>query len=188
MKNKVIDGLFGLCVGDALGVPVESCTRKTLEKNPVIGMNLRKETGEMIMSSHNQKPGTWSDDSSLTFCLVEILCNEFNLRKIGDKFCSWVDLKHWTPRGVVFDIGGTTKNAINTLRRREKEPIDCGEKETKSNGNGSLMRILPMAYYVKDMPTEKQYELTHQVSCLTHAHLISQISCGIYIQIAINLL
>ena len=69
-RNKVLDGLFGLCVGDALGVPVEFKSRSSLKENPVTDM--------IGYGSHNQPPGTWSDDSSLAFCLAESLCRGFN--------------------------------------------------------------------------------------------------------------
>jgi len=187
MKNKVLDGLLGLCVGDALGVPVEFKSRGSLKKDPVIGMNLRK-SGKIQRGTYNQLPGTWSDDSSLAFCLAESLCEQFDLRDVGDKFCDWFQQSYWTPRGVVFDIGTTTLHSITKLRNEIEKPEDCGGKKVSDNGNGSLMRILPLAYHVKDMPIEKQFELTHKVSCLTHGHLRSQMSCGIYIQIAVNLL
>ena len=170
-ENKIIDGLFGMCVGDALGVPVEFNYRESLEKDPIIGMSERKSGEVRGGGTYSQLPGTWSDDSSLAFCLAESLCEGFNLRDMGDKFCDWFEENYWTPRGVVFDIGGTTYASIVKLRERRLNPVNCGGKEVDDNGNGSLMRILPLAYYVKDMPMEKQFEITHQVSCLTHGHL-----------------
>ena len=59
-RNKILGGLFGLCIGDALGVPFESCSRDELKRNPVTAM--------VGYGVHNQPAGTWSDDSSLTFC------------------------------------------------------------------------------------------------------------------------
>ena len=70
MTNKALDGLIGLCVGDALGVPVEFQSRAQLKRSPVTGM--------LGYGTHNQPPGTWSDDSSLTFCLAESLCDGYN--------------------------------------------------------------------------------------------------------------
>jgi ADP-ribosyl-[dinitrogen reductase] hydrolase len=78
MKNNVLNGLFGLCVGDALGVPVEFVPREYLKKNPVKDM--------IGYGTHHQPPGTWSDDSSLAFCLADSLCNGYNLNDIADKF------------------------------------------------------------------------------------------------------
>ncbi|MFA6424693.1 MAG: ADP-ribosylglycohydrolase family protein [Phycisphaerae bacterium] len=175
-KNKVLGGLFGVCVGDALGLPVEFVSRKALEKNPVTGM-----TGG---GTFNMPPGTWSDDSSLTFCLAESLCNRFDLKNIADKFWKWYNNGYWTPFGKAFDVGNTT--AAGILRLATHSPEYSGLTDESSNGNGSLMRTLPLAFYLKEK--NDFFETVHQVSAITHAHPISLISCGVYTQVAINLL
>ncbi len=178
-EEKVLGGLFGLCVGDALGVPVEFCSRSELKKQPVTDM--------IGYGTHGQPPGTWSDDSSLAFCLAESLCQGFDLQDIADRFCKWLDEGYWTPYGQVFDVGQTTHRAITRLKKGIN-PIEAGERSEFSNGNGSLMRILPLVFYVEKLSQPEQFELTHQVSCLTHCHPRSQMACGIYIQFAVNLL
>lgn len=80
-KNKLLGGLLGLCVGDALGVPAEFGSRDELRADPVKDM-----TG---YGAHYQPPGTWSDDSSFTLCLAESLCNGFNLNDMADRFVKW---------------------------------------------------------------------------------------------------
>lgn len=177
-KDKILGGLLGLCVGDALGVPVEFESREKLRKNPVKDM--------IGYGTYNQPPGTWSDDSSLTFCLAESLCNGFDLRDIADKFVKWMYEGYWTPWGEAFDIGGTTQIAISRLRKGV-DPLEAGPKDERSNGNGSLMRILPLIFYAEKMDKEKQFEITHQVSRITHGHIRSQMACGIYVQLGINL-
>ena len=178
-KNTVLDGLFGLCVGDALGVPFEFVSRITLEKNPVTDM-----AGN---GSHNQPAGTWSDDSSLCFCLAESLCHGFDLNDISERFCRWLYEGYWSAHGKIFDVGITTEEAINRLSRGI-EPLNAGSCDEYNNGNGSLMRILPLAFYVKDFAVSDRFTFAHQVSCITHGHLRSQMSCGMYIEIAFNLL
>jgi ADP-ribosylglycohydrolase len=96
-KDKVLGGLFGLCIGDILDVPLEFISREELKRNPVKDM--------IGYGTHNQPIGTWSDDSSLTFCLAESLCNGFNLYDIADKFVKWLCEGYWTPYGEVFDVG-----------------------------------------------------------------------------------
>jgi ADP-ribosylglycohydrolase len=137
--------------------------------------------------THNQPVGTWSDDSSLAFCLAESLCQGLDLRDIADKCCKWLYEGYWTPYGVVFDVGTTTREAISRLKSGV-DPLKAGSKDERSNGNGSLMRILPLVYYLEKLETAKQFEITHQVSCLTHGHLRSQMACGIYMQVALNIL
>ena len=179
-RNRVIGGLLGLCVGDALGVPVEFKPRNTfLKANPVTDM--------IGYGTHNQPPGTWSDDSSLAFCLVESLCNGFNLQDIANRFVKWLYEGYWTPYGKVFDAGSTTRIAISRLKNGVN-PLEAGLNDEFSNGNGSLMRILPLSFYLEKSDIEQQFEIIHQVSRLTHGHLRSQMACGIYIQVAVNLL
>ena len=175
----MLDGLMGLCVGDALGLPFEFISRGELIERPVTGM--------VGYGSHEQPLGTWSDDSSLTFCLAESLCNGFNIQDIADRFCKWLYEGYWTPYGFAFGIGITTLDAIFYLKQGVN-PVEAGGKGEFSNGNGSLMRILPLAYYLEKANTIEQFEITHQVSSMTHAHIRSQMACGIYIQFAIELL
>lgn len=176
---KTLSGLMGLCVGDALGVPVEFKSRAERVKSPVTSMQ--------GYGTWDVPPGTWSDDSSLTFCLAECLCSGFSLDTIANSFWRWYNEAYWTAHGDVFDIGNTTFLAIVNWRQGTP-PLEAGGKSENSNGNGSLMRILPMAYCHKSLNLSELILRTHQVSCITHAHLRSQMACGIYISIAVSLL
>lgn len=178
-NNQVLSGLMGVCVGDALGVPVEFTSRVERTALPVTSMQ--------GYGTWDQPPGTWSDDSSLTFCLAESLCNEFSLDAIAKSFWQWYHESYWTARGEVFDVGNTTFMAIVNWKQGAS-PVDAGGKTENSNGNGSLMRILPMAYLYKELEFSELIKRVHQVSCITHAHLRSQMACGIYISIAVALL
>ncbi|WP_017659141.1 ADP-ribosylglycohydrolase family protein [Baaleninema simplex] len=178
-KSAVLAGLMGVCVADALGVPVEFATRAERIDDPVTDMR--------GYGTYNQPPGTWSDDSSLTFCLADALCDGFSLDAIAEKFRQWFTAEIWTPHGEVFDIGGTTTRAIGRLMRGTP-PTESGETGERSNGNGSLMRILPMAYYVDAWNTQTLLDRVHQVSAITHAHPRSQMACGLYISIASEIL
>ena len=170
-------------MGDALGVPVEFTSRKDLQREPVKTMR-----GYGI---HDRPPGTWSDDSSLTFCLAEALTQELLTDKLyktlADYFCRWEREAYWTAHNDVFDIGNTTVTAIFHLNRGIP-PIEAGGTTESSNGNGSLMRILPMAFCKELVDFPELIQRVHKVSCLTHAHPRSQIACGIYISVAVFLL
>lgn len=177
--TKTLSGLMGLCVGDALGVPVEFTSRTELAKSPVTKM--------LGYGTWNQPPGTWSDDSSLTFCLAESLCRGYSISAIANSFWRWYKAAYWTPRGEIFGIGESTHAVIMRLKQGIP-PLEAGGISEMSNGNGSLMRILPMAYCHKNLTFRELITRVHQVSCITHAHLRSQMACGIYISIAVELL
>lgn len=171
--------LLGVVVGDALGVPVEFKSRQTISKNPVTDM--------IGYGTYNLPPGTFSDDSSLTFCLAEALTNEFDLNTIGQNFIKWCYDNYWTPRGNVFDIGIATRQAIDRLVKGVRPDL-AGGFDVSSNGNGSLMRISPLLFYLLDKPINERYEITKQVSSITHGHIRSVIACFYYLEFARQLI
>jgi len=174
-KNIHTDILLGLAIGDALGVPLEFRSRKTIALNPVTDM-----TG---YGTHNLPAGTFSDDSSLAFCLSEALTGEFNLEKIADNFIKWLHHSFWTPRGKVFDVGITTSMAIKRLKDGYPPELAGGTDES-DNGNGSLMRILPLITHIKDKSIDERYQITKQVSSITHGHIRAVIACYYYLEFA----
>ncbi|CAN5656945.1 ADP-ribosylglycohydrolase family protein [soil metagenome] len=173
------DALFGLAVGDALGVPVEFKSRETIKHNPVTDM--------IGYGTHNLPSGTWSDDSSLSFCLAEALTQGFELNIVAQNFIKWLYQNYWTPRGQVFDVGISTRQAIYNLSTGTRPDLAGGFDEDE-NGNGSLMRILPLLFYIKDKEINERYQITKQVSSITHAHIRSVISCFYYLEFARQLL
>lgn len=181
MRNHVLDGIMGLCVADALGVPVEFNGRERLKANPVEGMR--------GFGTHSQPPGTWSDDSSMTLCLLDSLANGLSHKDIMSKFQDWLTEGAYTPYGEVFDVGIATRQAIRRYMSGI-EPLTCGGIGERDNGNGSLMRILPLLFYIQSLygtdfqEIDEAFDMIHQVSALTHAHKRSQIACGIYLSVA----
>ena len=171
--------LIGSAVGDALGVPVEFKSRQYLQQNPVTDM--------MGYGTYNMPPGTFSDDSSMMFCLAESLCNGYNVNDIAEKFQMWMHEGYWTADGEVFDVGISTRKAINRLRV-VKNPIEAGSTSESDNGNGSLMRILPLAIFTKDLSIDERCEIVKEVSSITHAHNRSVLACIYYIEFALNVL
>lgn len=180
MHDKAYGGLIGFCVGDALGVPVEFVSRASLVKNPVEMMN--------GYGTHNQPLGTWSDDSSLTFCLMESLCKGYNIDDIAQGFVRWYEEDYWTAHGEVFDIGNATMQAIIRIQRGCK-PEEAGGRTQYDNGNGSLMRILPLSFYLLDKDdVAERFKTVKEVSSITHAHIRSVMACFFYVELAISLI
>ncbi|MGV0755054.1 ADP-ribosylglycohydrolase family protein [Empedobacter brevis] len=171
--------LIGSAVGDALGVPVEFKSRQELQINPVTDM--------IGYGTYNMPPGTFSDDSSMMFCLAESLCNGYDVNDIGEKFQMWMHEGYWTADGEVFDVGIATRKAINRLRV-VKNPIEAGSKDEFDNGNGALMRILPLAVFTKDLSIDERCEIVKEVSSITHAHNRSVLACIYYIEFALSVL
>lgn len=177
--NQVKSALFGIAIGDALGVPVEFNGRMLLKHDPVVDF---RDYGTYVVPA-----GTWSDDSSLSFCLAESLTLGFDLQNIASNFVKWANENYWTAHGEVFDIGITTKNAIHRLYLGEKPEL-AGEQDENSNGNGSLMRILPLVFHLNDKTIEERFLMTEQVSAITHRHIRSVIACFYYLEFALLIL
>lgn len=183
-KEKLLGGVYGLAVGDALGVPVEFCSREMLDKDPVKGM----EAG----GTHRQDKGTWSDDTSMVLATLDAMsAGGLSFGMVMDNFAKWYTEANYTAAGVVFDAGGTTSAAIHTYMLGE--PLEsCGAADERSNGNGSLMRMLPMIYYVylkyglvvNPLAVDQIYRL----SSLTHAHIISKVCCVYYVYIGMYIM
>lgn len=184
--NKVTDALLGVAVGDALGVPFEFNTSDQMKKNPAKDM--------VGYGRYTVPAGTWSDDSSLTFCLAESLVKGYDLADMATNFLKWKEENFWTARGYVFDIGITTSRAITYFKRilRNKEYEELTQLkylgDEYDNGNGSLMRIMPLLFYIKGMSIQEQFDIIRDVSALTHRHIRAAMCCLIYLRLAEHLL
>lgn len=185
LRKQIRDGILGLAVGDALGVPVEFRIRERLKQNPVTGMR--------AYGTHNQPAGSWSDDTTMALCTLESLAKGVDYDDMMDRFCRWVDEGYMTPHGKLFDIGRTTLHALR-LYSSGTPALQCGGTDVRDNGNGSLMRILPAVFYLRReygancMEKPEAFTLIHNLSRLTHAHPISQMACGLYCDMANGLM
>ncbi len=183
--QALLSSIAGVLVGDALGVPVEFQHRRELQQHPVTAMR--------AYGTHSQPAGTWSDDGSLTLATLDALTKPFSYANMMHNFIQWLDHNAYTATGVVFDVGFTTDSSIQR-GKTAKNIKECGAYEANSNGNGSLMRILPMLFYVRATYGPQFYkqhramESIHYVSALTHGHERSRMACGLYLCIANELL
>jgi len=163
--------IIGSIVGDALGVPVEFTNRKDLDVNPVSDM---REYG-----TYKQPKGTWSDDSSMILCAMEnvVKGKALNPEFMIHTWSEWYTKGKWTPYGKVFDIGSTTANALYKWNKGY-DWFECGDENVNSNGNGSLMRNMPISLCVSNYSYDTIIMISSNISSLTHAHTISRFCCA----------
>lgn len=184
-KERVEGALLGLLVGDALGVPYEFHSPidipvlSQIEYDPPVGFRRAHDTVQV---------GTWSDDGAQALCLLaSLLKNDgLDVDDLANRFMNWYGVGYMAVDNYVFDIGITTQTAISNMNSG-LSPIDAGEKSDMSNGNGSLMRVLPLALWHKGSDSELIRDASLQ-SRLTHGHLRSQLSCALYCLWARNIL
>ena len=182
-RDQIKAMIYGHAIGDALGVPVEFQTREQLLRNPVKGM----QSG----GTYNMPAGSWSDDTSMTLCVLDSLAEKgkVDFEDIMQHFMRWLD-SEYTPTGKVFDVGHGTMKSLMRYKKGAL-PLESGGRSERDNGNGSLMRISPISLYLaltKEKMDDEAVDLVHKVSSLTHAHPRSLIACGIYTFIAFGLL
>ncbi len=192
-RERIAGGLYGLLVGDALGVPYEFYEANEL---PVY------EKIEMTPPAGFQKTypriaaGTWSDDGAQALCLMDSLLKngKFSLKAYSDALLAWYEEGFWAVGGVVFDVGIQTADALNAYKRGIPA-TDCGLMNPEGKGNGALMRVLPLAlwhFVQEDTDLEKRSrELVrdaHSQCQITHGHLCNQVCCALYCLAAQGLL
>lgn len=163
--NRLEAAVYGEAVADALGVPYEFRQRDTFTCTDMVGGG-----------AHRQPAGTFSDDSSMMLATLDSLNHRNGHVDPSDllaRFRAWRYDGAYTADGTVFDVGGTTNFALTTGQGGDGE---------RDNGNGSLMRIIPLAFF------EVSDDEIRAASAVTHAHHISTEACVAYVHAARGLL
>ncbi len=157
------DAVYGLAVGDALGVPYEFHYRGDFECRDMVGGG-----------SHGKPAGTWSDDTSMTLATCDSIreTGRVDAEDMRRRFEEWLFSGRYTVDGV-FDVGNATSSALRSGH---------GMTGERDNGNGSLMRIAPLAFM------DATDDEVRAVSSITHAHAVSCEACVEYVGIARRLL
>ena len=178
--KKIKAVMLGHAVADALGVPVEFCSREELRKKPVTDM--------MGYGSYPYPAGCWSDDTSMSLAALDSLASgKLDFDDVMVKLGEWYYHDKYTPTGEMFDVGNTCSYAIDNYFVHHKSVEECGLSGERSNGNGSLMRIHPFVLYagMTQLKNDKAgywsfMDCIKRASALTHAHERSIMGCYIY--------
>ena len=113
---------------------------------------------------------------------------DFDLDDQGRRFLAWQQHGAYTPDGDgLFDIGGTTSAALRRLAAGTPA-VDAGPADEGACGNGSLMRILPVALVGRDLSPAQLIERAHLASRVTHGHPRCQVACAVYCVAVVGLL
>lgn len=163
--SKSLRGVVcGAAIGDALGVPYEFMARGTFECDGMVGGG-----------AHGMPTGTFSDDTSLLLATCDSIRERggIDVEDMRERFRAWLYEGAYTTDGRAFDVGNATATALG-------QGFGCdGER---SNGNGSLMRIAPLAL------TDATDDEIRAVSAITHAHPVSTEACVFFVHVLRDLL
>ena len=175
-RSRVLGSLYGLLVGDALGVPYEFHPPASLP--PLHEIEMEPPPG-FRRAHRGVPPGTWSDDGALALALLDALLEEGrpDAAAIAARIVAWAREGRYAVDGEVFDIGGQTGTAVRRLERGVA-PTEAGGTDEWANGNGSLMRVAPLALWHQGTDAELA-EAAHLQSLPTHAHPRSQVACAV---------
>ena len=179
MRNYYLDGVMGVAVGDALGLPVQFMDRREIANDPVKEMR----RCDLFWSP----AGTWSDDTAMTVAMLDSIrkLGHIDAEDIMKNFIKWLNDAEYTACDRTIDVGNT---CFEGIKRYEKEHDikTCGKTGEHANGNGSLMRTIPICiFYAEKVHTgkakvEEAIEQIHTVSALTHKHIRACMACGLY--------
>jgi ADP-ribosylglycohydrolase len=175
--ERITGGLLGLLIGDALGVPYEFHPPEAIP--PAVEIEFTPP--EWFRRAHaGLPPGTWSDDGAQALALLVSLldCGKFDAEDFGQNLLAWHDNGYLAVDGRVFDVGIQTGEAIRALRAGSPA-LAAGGTHERANGNGSLMRVLPLALSHQGTDAELVAD-AHAQSRVTHGHLRAQVCCALY--------
>ncbi len=176
-EERIEGGLYGLLIGDALGVPYEFHPPGQIPEPALIEFD---PPADFTRAHAGVPPGTWSDDGAHALCLLASLLyrNELDVEDLGRRLVNWFELGYMAVDYEVFDVGIQTREALSNVRAGVPA-LEAGPKGERANGNGSLMRVLPLALWHlgDDAALVRDAMLQSRV---THGHLRSQVCCALY--------
>ncbi len=177
LEAAIRGGVWGLLVGDALGVPYEFHSPGQLPRFDELEMT--PPTG-FRRAHHTIRPATWSDDGAQALCLLDSLLNSrrFDERDFADRLLLWRSEGLWAIDRYVFDVGNQTDAALAKLRSGTA-PTESGFIYPNGKGNGALMRVLPLALWHTGS-AEELIEDAHRQAVVTHGHITNQVCCALY--------
>ena len=184
-SERIAGGLWGLLVGDALGVPYEFAPPSRIPALSRIGM---EPPDDFLRSHWDVPPGTWSDDGAQALCLLASLTERGRLDPfdLTDRFCRWFRDGYLAVDHQVFDVGVQTRQSLSKFLGGT--PLfECAPSSEWSNGNGSLMRALPLALWHRGSDASLCADALLQ-SRTTHGHLRAGLCCALYCLFARQLL
>ncbi|ADL52692.1 ADP-ribosylation/Crystallin J1 [Clostridium cellulovorans 743B] len=176
-KERIIGGIWGLLVGDAVGVPYEFNNAEILRE--LLYIDIEPPRG-FAKTYENVETGTWSDDGAQALCLLDSLLSKgkMDINDFAERLLNWYEKGLWAVDNRVFDIGIQTAEALRAYKRGVS-PLNSGMIRPNGKGNGALMRVLPLAIWHKGTD-EQLVEDAHLQTLVTHGNRCNGVCCALY--------
>jgi ADP-ribosyl-[dinitrogen reductase] hydrolase len=174
-RDRAIGALLGLAVGDAVGTTLEFAVRD--QRPPLTDM--------VGGGPFRLKPGEWTDDTSMALCLADSLlaCRGLDETDLIRRFVDWWQDGQNSHNGMCFDIGFTTANALMQFRQ-SGNPL-AGSSDRRAAGNGSLMRLSPVAIRWH-RSKERAVAAARKQSLTTHGAAEAVDACAYYAELIVD--
>lgn len=177
LEDRVRGAMWGLLIGDALGVPYEFHPPADIPPQPQVEFT----PPPWFQRAHaGTPPGTWSDDGAHALCLLASLLErgQLDTTDLMRRLSAWFDDGYLAVDARPYDVGIQTSTAL--MRFARGAPAEgSGPDGERDNGNGSLMRVLPLALWHVGDDDALIHDAMRQ-SIITHGHLRSQLCCALY--------
>jgi ADP-ribosyl-[dinitrogen reductase] hydrolase len=178
LRARLEGGLLGLLVGDAVGVPYEFMSAAALPALEKLGHGL--PTG-FHRAHPGAPPAAWSDDGAQALCLLSSLLDRGRLDPddLVGRLVDWYQRGYMAVEAQVFDVGLQTERTLLAVAAGKPWSQAVRRDDPSTNGNGSLMRVLPLALWHRGSDAELCADARLQ-SRVTHGHLRAQLCCALY--------
>ncbi len=175
---RLAGAVWGHLLGDAIGVPYEF-----MEPELITSVEFGAS------GTYGVAPGTWSDDGAMMLALLDsLLTGRFDPEDQGRRYLDWADRRRYTPDDEGrFDIGNATAAALARIRNGTPAE-EAGGTTDRDNGNGSLMRAIPLALVGRDLAVSGLVDWALRASRVTHGHAVAGIACALYVLTARDLI
>lgn len=171
-KDRIKAMLAGNIIGDMLGLTQMSSLGSVSAMRPIkLGNNYQKSI--IGGGLYGLPAGSWTDDTSMLIALSESLFEEKAVNPENERkhYLKWFHQGSYTPFGEAFDIGHTTRTALESGR---------APSDRESNGNGALMRSSVITAWYIDKPDSNLIEASGISCSVTHAHPLAKFTNIIY--------
>lgn len=176
MRDKKRGMFYGMAIGDALGAAVEFREKGTFE--PV--------SGYRGFGPHGLAPGQWTDDTSMALALADSIA-QAGWDKADQlwRYLAWRQTGKYSVTGYLFDIGTTTRHAIDNF---ELYGTTTADPDVANSGNGSIMRLAPVVIRYADSSTEELMQKARESSETTHASVLCKDACAYMAVVLVGLM